>query len=375
MKECSRCLVKETTDAVVIGGDGVCSVCKAVAHKHTIDWAQRRRELDTICDEARARNDQWDCIVPYSGGKDSAWPALFVVRTLKLRPLLVRYNHWHMRPGVEDNNVRLFKELGVDFLDFRANWKIVRELMREGLLRRGDACNHCHMGVYSWPLHVAVRFHIPLILWGEKITEYQSFFNYADKEDVGEERFNRAMTMGITADDYWEIFKGRGFEERDLAPFRFPARSELERVGVRSICLGDYVFWDTRKNVDEIKTQLGWQGQEVEGRPLRWDYEKIECFAQGQRDFSKYVKRGLGRTDHLANIDIRHGRMPREEGAALSAEYDGKRPHSLTRFLEIIGMSEDEFMDILRTHEVDPWTSEGKNFETGSALPDIDRWR
>jgi hypothetical protein len=47
--------------------------------------------LDAICDAARARNDQWDCIIPYSGGKDSAWQALFVVRTLKLRPLLVRY--------------------------------------------------------------------------------------------------------------------------------------------------------------------------------------------------------------------------------------------------------------------------------------------
>lgn len=375
MKTCTRCLVKETTDAVVIGSDGVCSVCKAVDCKHTIDWAARRKELDVICDEARARKDQWDCIVPYSGGKDSAWQALFVVRTLKLRPLLVRYNHWHMRPGVEDNNVRLFKELGVDFLDFRANWKIVRELTREGILRRGDGCNHCHMGVYSWPLQVAVKFGVPLVLWGEKLAEYQSFFKYEDKEEVGEERFNRAMTMGITADDYWEIFKGRGFDERDLAPFRFPAREELERVGVRSICLGDYVFWDTRKNVEEIKAHLGWEGQIVEGRPQAWDYEKIECFAQGQRDFAKYVKRGFGRTNHLANIDIRHGRLDRTSGALMEQDFDGKRPHSLDKYLEMMGLTEQEYMQQTRLHQVEPWDDAGRNYETGPALPDIESWR
>jgi N-acetyl sugar amidotransferase len=375
MKECSKCLIKETTDAVTIDADGVCSVCKAVDCKHTIDWPARRLELDAIVAEAKARNDQWDCIIPYSGGKDSAWQALFCVRELKLRPLLVRYNHWHMRPGVEDNNVRLFKELGVDFLDFRANWKIVREMTREGILRRGDGCQHCHQGVYSWPMQVAVKFKIPLILWGEKLAEYQSFFSYGDKEKVDEVRFNRAMTQGITADDYWQFFKDRGFDERDLAPFKYPPKEDLEALGVKSICLGDYVFWDTRANVEQIKKELGWKGAVVEGRPDAYDYEKIECFAQGQRDFSKFVKRGFGRGNHLANIDIRHGRLTREEGDEMQRANDGKRPHSLPVFLDMMGLTEDEFMETLRMHEVDPWTSEGINFETGPALPDIDQWR
>lgn len=375
MRECSKCLIKETTDAVGIGADGVCSVCKAVDCKHQIDWTARRLELDAIVGEAKARNDQWDCIIPYSGGKDSAWQALFVVRELKMRPLLVRYNHWHMRPVVEENNVRLFKELGVDFLDFRANWKIVREMTREAILRRGDGCAHCHQGVYAWPMQMAVKFKIPLILWGEKLAEYQSFFSYADKEAVDEVRFNRAMTQGITATDFWQFFKDRGFDERDLAPFRYPAKADLEAVGVKSICLGDYVFWDTRANVEQIKKELGWKGAVVEGRPDAYDYEKIECFAQGQRDFSKYIKRGFGRGNHLANIDIRHGRLTREEGDAIQKESDGKRPHSLPVFLEMMGLTEEEFMSTMHTHEVDPWTSEGAVFETGLKLGDEDQWK
>lgn len=373
MKSCARCLTVETADTITFDKTGTCSVCTQVEHKLTnVNWDERYADLMVLASNARARRGNYDLIVPFSGGKDSTFQLLYVIRDLGLKPLVVRFNHWGLRPGVEANNLRTFRALGCDVIDFRPNWRVVRELMLEALRRRGDTCWFCHTGIYSYPMHVALQYRIPLIMWGETLNEYQSF-GLGDDEHVDERRFNRAMNLGMTADDMFAFLGGR-VERRDLWPYSYPARADLEALGVRSVCLGSYIKWDTKGQVERIKNELGWKPDMVEGVPGP-TYEKIECFMQGQRDFSKFVKRGFGRTQHLANIAIRHGHMTREDGAALVAEYDGKRPQSLDRFLELLGISEDEFMAILRTHEVDPWTSEGINFETGPALPDIGEWK
>lgn len=192
-------------------------------------------------------------------------------------------------------------------------------------------------------------------------------------EEVDEKRFNRAMNLGITADDMYEFLGGR-VAKRDLYPFVYPPRKELMRIKCRSICLGSYIKWDTRKHVEIIKRELGWKGQEVEGVPPEYDYEKIECFFQGVRDYLKYIKRGMGRTNHLANVDIRNRRMTREEGEKLVREYDGKRPPSLDLFLDYLQLTEEQFLGIAINHEVSPWQFSPNQVEPGKRMPDMDKW-
>ena len=72
---------------------------------------------------------------------------------------------------------------------------------------------------------------------------------------------------------------------------------ELRQLKPRSICLGNYVQWDTKANVETIGRELGWFGHDVEGIPPQYHYEKVECTFQGMRDYAKYVKRGYGRTN------------------------------------------------------------------------------
>ena len=70
-----------------------------------------------------------------------------------------------------------------------------------------------------------------------------------------------------------------------------------------------FLPWDVKRQVKIIKEELGWKGDVVEGVPENYNYEKIECILQGTRDFIKYLKRGYGRTTHLASIDIRNDRL------------------------------------------------------------------
>jgi len=315
----------------------------------------------------------YDCILPYSGGKDSVFQLWYVVRELGLKPLVVRYDHWGYRPLIDKNNEKVFKQLGVDVIKFTPNWKLVKDLMLESLKRTGDFCWHCHTGIYGHTMQIALRYNVPLLIWGESIAEYMSFYTYEEMEQIDKARFDNIMSMGITADDMYKALNGK-YEKRDFYPFTFPDPAELERIGCKSVCLGNYLEWNTRQNVEVIKYGLGWKGHEVEGIPAQYDYEKIECKWQGVRDYCKFVKRGFGRTNHLCAIDIRHNRMTAEEAKVLNSTYDGKRPKTLDLFLETLGITEEEFYDILKQHEVAPWVFSRENISDGNELYDMKEW-
>ena len=373
MKKCTRCLNPETVDTLTFDEEGVCSVCRQVEFKEEkIDWDDRRKQLDGLIDEY-ANKGLYDCIVPFSGGKDSVFQLWYIRRILKLKPLVVRFNHWGYRPKVEDNNTVVFKKLGVDVVEFQPNFHVVRELMLESFKRRGDFCWHCHTGIYAGVMHMAVRFQVPLLFWGESTAEYHSWYTFEEMEEVDEKRFNRLMNQGITADDMYEFLQGR-VEMRDLGMFNYPKRKDLMKLKVRSICLGNYIKWDTKANVELIGKELDWFGHEVEGVPPEFHYEKVECTFQGMRDYSKFVKRGYGRTNHLMSIDIRNGRKTREEALRLEEQYDGKRPASMDWFLEILNMTEDEYYDYLRAHAVHPWEFDKDKVEDGPVPYDFDKW-
>lgn len=373
MRYCTKCVLPETHETVMFDEHGVCNICRQAEVKHeNIDWDARYLMLKKLVEKYKGKG-QYDCIIPFSGGKDSTFQLWYVVNILKLKPLVVRYNHWGYRPLVAENNTRVFKKLGVDVLEFTANWKIVKALMLEALKRTGDFCWHCHTGVFAHTMQIAVRYEIPLVIWGESSSEYRAYHNFEELEELNEQLFNEMINLGITADDMYNHLN-KMVDMRDLLPFCFPKKEELERVGVRAIWLGNYINWNTKEQVALIKKELGWKGQEVEGIPPQYDYEKIECKWQGVRDYCKFIKRGHGRTNHLACIDIRNGEMERETGLKLAKEFDGKRPASLDQFLKIIGITESEFINILESNRVEDWGFDRDKIEQGKPLPDMSMW-
>ncbi len=358
MKFCTNCVIPETAESHKFDNKNVCSVCNQISTKNEkIDWDARGKNLDKLIDQFKNKNN-YDCIIPFSGGKDSVFALWYLVKIKKLKPLVVRFDHTFLRDTVKENTQKVIKELEVDFLNFTPNFKIVKKLMLESLFRRGDFCWHCHVGIAAYPIKVAIEKKIPLIFYGEPSAEYSSFYSYDDFEELDVEKFNRAINLGINAEDILGMINNRFPKEKisknDLDPYIFPSQKELRKNNIKACYLGNYIPWDVQKQVDIIKKELNWKGDQVEGVPKEYDYEKIECYMQGTRDFIRYIKRGFGRTSHLVSIDIRNNRLSREKGLELVKEYDGKRPKSLDYLLKILKLNEDEFYNIVFEHVVKP---------------------
>lgn len=377
LRRCTKCILPETHETITFDEKGVCNVCNQHEYKQTrIDWKKKEGELLRLLDQYRGKG-QYDCLVPFSGGKDSTFTLYILIKKYKLKPLVVSFDHGFYRPRTLENNTRTFRKLGVDFLKFTPDWAVVRKTMLESLRRKGDFCWHCHTGIFAYPMQVAVKYKIPLIFWGEASSEYTAYYSYTDvdekPEEVDEKRFNRWVNLGITAEDMVGMLDG-SVTIRDLEPFRYPSLKDLASINCRSVCLGSYIPWDVKKQAVIIKEELGWQGSEVEGIPAQYWYEKVECCMQGVRDYLRFLKRGYGRTAHLATLDLRNARMSRDEAMRLIQQYDGKRPCSLDVFLQYVGISEGEFMDIALSHVISPWVPDVKKIPRGKKLPDQDSW-
>jgi hypothetical protein len=220
---------------------------------------------------------------------------------------------------------------------------------------------------------VALRYNVPLIFWGEPSAEYTNYYSYDQPEEVDEKRFNRFVNLGINADDMYVRLEGK-VDKRDLMPFSYPPLKQLRQLQYRSVCLGSYIPWDVKRQSKIIGDELGWQGDEVENVPPEYNYEKIECYMQGVRDYIKYIKRGYTRPTHLTSIDIRNDRMGRYHALEIIDQYEGKRPPSLDLFLEFVGMTEEEFMEVAMSHQVSPHHHDPAKITPGKKLADFDEW-
>lgn len=373
LKRCSKCVMPETQETITFDKDGVCNVCRQIEEKkEKVDWKAKEQEFLRLIGDYKGKS-AYDCIIPFSGGKDSTFTAYILVTKYKLKPLLVTFDHGFLRPRTLQNNERTVKKLGVDYLKFRPNWQIVKKLMLESLIRKGDFCWHCHTGIYAYPMQIAVKFNIPFIVWGEPSSEYTAYYSYNNIEEVDERRFNRFVNLGISAEDMVGMLDGT-VTMRDIGPFIYPKLKDLRAIGYRSVCLGSYIPWDTRKQAEVISRELGWQGNKVEGVPEEYYYEKVECQMQGIRDYIKYIKRGFARPTHLTSIDIRNSRKTMDEALEIIRKYEGRKPASLSVFLKRLDISEAQFNEIVLKHAVAPHRPDLSNMVLGEELEDQKLW-
>ena len=207
----------------------------------------------------------------------------------------------------------------------------------------GDTCWHCHAGVGSFPWQTAVRYKIPLLVYGESAAEASPTATYEESVPLDVDYFfdqSAGYRAGEFAADY--------LPDRDLAPFKTPSREEIEKVGVIGVHLGNYIFWDGERQMEILRDRYGWKEDNVEGTYKC--YKSVECRMPGMHDFTKFLKRGYGRaTDHVAQ-DRRAGLMTASEGNRLIREFDPRTPEMLKEYLDISGYSEEEFYAIMDKH-------------------------
>lgn len=341
MKYCTRCVYPDNHPlGITFDAQGVCSGCRVHEEKTTLNWAERYKKLESLVAGFKNTTGQnYDCVVPVSGARDS----YFIVHTvlkLGLRPLLVTYNkHYNTEVGIR-NLAYLRTLMGVDLMTQTVDPATVKKITRATLKKNASMYWHVLAGQTVFPVQVAVRFKIPLIIWGaHQGIEQVGMFSHTDEVEMTRKYRKDHDLMGYEAEDL--IGQG-GIAERDIELYKYPHDKEIEKVGVRGIYLGNYIPWDTKAQHEAMIKEYGYETLE---QTRTFDtYNDVDCFHYSDiHDYIKFVKWGYGKASDHASREIRWGRLTREEGIELVKQYEHKEPRTLQLFLDWLGMSRDEF--------------------------------
>jgi len=344
MKYCKNCLYPETKPGISFNQDGICDACTNFNLKDKIDWDARKEKLKEILEDYKSKDgSRYDCVIPVSGGKDSTYQAYLMKEEFGMNPLLVNFLPRDLVP-LGRKNIENLKNLGFDYIEFTANPKVYKKLAKIGLTELGDVTWPEHHGLFTIPAQIAVNYNIPLIIWGENPQ-----FEYGGA-GVGEilnrewlEKFGGYFLDKIKISDVVKF----GIDKKDLKPYSYPTDEEIDKVGTKGIFLGSYINWDMYKQLEVIK-KLGFSLSDVpkEGTYQKW--ENLDEKYTGMHDYFKWIKYGFGRATDHASLDIRYGKMTREEGIKIVKEYEGKIPRwYFKEFLEDMEITKEEFYNIV----------------------------
>ncbi|MCE7995983.1 MAG: N-acetyl sugar amidotransferase [Roseivirga sp.] len=361
MNYCKRCLYPENHPLnLVIDDEGVCSGCRVHEEKDSLDWAPRAEKLKTIlADYKNTSQNNYDCIIPVSGARDS----YFIVHTIKnvygMNPLLVTYNkHYNTAEGIR-NLANLRIRFDCDIMTLTVKPDTVKRITRATIRKMGSMYWHCLAGQTVYPVQMAVKFKIPLIIWGaHQGVDQVGMFSHLDEVEMTRKYRKEHDLMGFEAEDLIDEFDG--ITQEDIVQYQYPDDKELERVGVRGIYLNNYIRWDSRAQHEQMIREYGYK---TEPQTRTFDtYNDVDCYNYSDvHDYIKFLKCGYGKVTDHASREIRLRRMTREEGVAMVKKYSETQPENLNMFLEWIGITDSAFRFLMDQHRnPDIWVKNEK---------------
>lgn len=341
---CSRCVYPQISVNTLIDDDYICSACRVQEEFDELTpefWARREQRFVELVGQYRTDGSNYDCIVAVSGGKDSYWQ-VHVAKKYGLNPLLVTYHGNNYLPEGQGNLDRMRDVLGADHLVFGPSVPALRKLNRAGFKIMGDMNWHAHAGIKIVPMIAAVRYRVPLVIWGEITWTVSGMFSPDDYVEYNKRTVLEHDLRGYT----WRDMLGQeGLTEQEMVWLRFPSDEEIADVGVRGIYIGNFFKWDPNQHAREMHELYGF---EFARQPFERTYRSMsnldDMHENGIHDYLKFIKFGYGRASDHASKDIRSGYMDRDGGIAMVEKYDHVKPRrDLERWLEYVDMSEAEF--------------------------------
>ncbi len=221
--------------------------------------------------------------------------------------------------------------------------KIWQSLVREGFMRFTNWCKSTELALFSAVPQLAIKYEIPVILWGENPGLQLGDLNTLGRTGYDGNNLRNMNTLGGGGMD-WII--DAGFAEKDLIPYRYPSSEEFTSHQLQIVYLGWFLGdWSLVSNgMYSVTSGLKIRSDTVENTGDLYGITSLDEDWVTLNQMIKYYKYGFGRVTDYVNEEIRLGRITREAGICLVEQYDDSCGENyITTFADYIGISVEQF--------------------------------
>lgn len=340
-ERCVKCILPANLPSVHLDKTGKCNYCSSFEEKFLNTPGESAKfpesKFEKILDKYRGKN-QYDCLVPVSGGKDSMYVLYILSAKYKLNILAYNFDNGFQSPQAVENINRAIKELGVDLVIYKPKEKIMLDLYRIFLIRAGEFCGPCNTLITSMAKIFAKQNNIHLIMSGNS-DKYSSAISGVSASQYCDRKYFFNVLEGYkTNQDFMRYI------------FHHPIRHaiwKLTGTGPETVNVMNYLHPGITKLQKTLETELNWESPSKE-------YEHGDCLLNPIKDYLMCRKWGHSELTQAYSNLIRTGEMSRKE-ALKKAEHQEVRdtPAILELFLNKLNMSYDDFEKSMNHHFTD----------------------
>ena len=363
VKFCTRCVISDRRPRITFDAEGVCSACRFAEYKATVDWAARDLELVKLCNKHRKDDGSFDVIVPVSGGKDGGFVAHQLKHKYGMHPLCVTWAPL-LYTDIGRRNLDAFIASGFDHILGTPERSVTRKLTRLAFEHMGDPFLPFIYGQTNFPLQMAVRYEVPLIMYGEN-----------GEVEYGGDMKNAYKPTREIADHDTHYFSGKGpafwashgVPREAIARFQAPPFEYIKRNETEIHFFSYYHRWTPQENFYYCSEHTGFTPNPERTEGTYSKYASLDDKLDGLHYFLGFLKFGIGRSTSDAAHEVRDGHITREEAVALVHRFDGEFPQKyFAECCEYMGISEIEarlILSLWRGRSPDVWDGDRLRYQ------------
>jgi len=316
LKRCSMCILPETFPFIRFDSGGICNYCNSNQALTIKGEEDLTREIAPF----RRTGGKAECIIAFSGGRDSSFMLHYLKKVLNFTPLVFSYDWGMITDLARRNQARLCGKLGVEHILVSADIRRKRANIRKNVLAW---LHRPHLGMI--PLFMAGdkqyfyfaeklkrQNEIQLVMMGENYLEKTGFktaFSGSSQSQTGFMAYhistgNKAKMVMFYMSQY-------------LTNLKYINSSILDTIGAFVSYYGsahdytniyDYIPWDEKQIVDLLVSEYDWETEP--------DYSSTWRIGDGTAPFYNYIyyiMAGFTENDTFRSNQIRAGMISREE--------------------------------------------------------------
>lgn len=345
MRYCTKCVMPDSRPGITFNDEGVCAACQSYERRKSIDWIKRFQELEVLCDKYRGCNgDGYDCAIAVSGGKDSHYQVHLMKNIMRMNPILFSVeDNFPMTEAGKHNIKNISEEFGCNIVSLKPDIRAQKKLMKYMFENYGKPTWYIDRLIYTYPLHMALKFNTPLLVYGENVSYEYGGSDYVETYSARDQLKN-GVASGMSDD---ELIKKAGVTAKDLFMTKAPAMEEMDKLDPMYVSY--FVPWNSFYNYEFAKKH-GFHDLTHEWNRTHHveNFDQIDSRAYLVHSWLKYPKFGHATVTDYTSRMIRYGMLNRNEAIKLVRLKDHNLdPLSVRDFCEFVGYSETEFWNII----------------------------
>lgn len=346
MKRCIRCILPYDFPSIKFDNSGICNYCREWDKKWVnFNYDKAEKELISIFNSAKAKKRKYDCLIPYSGGRDSLYVVYLCRKKYQMNLLVVTYNNLFMSRYAQDNIFNMIDILNVDHIFVTYKPEILKQFYKAMIKGGGEFCSICAASINYVKLVYQKLFDIPLVITGTSSrVDEQSPFEVNSTHPLYVRRVLKKA--GLTQKEISEFVIKRHFEWGDLEKIN----RKLRGSDYVEIALPDFVKWKSEEIRSVLENEVKWK------TPNRSD-DHIDCRFASMKTYlkNKQIPHFVFKQEKFSQL-IRDKQMTRSE-ALLELENlienENKKPREYEEFLDFMELNPSDIENIGKVSHLD----------------------